>query len=203
MVRGFALTELAVVLVLRTHGPAWRSAPSRLLGMDDAGRFHCCALVAFHRQNRLVFGFVPLSGVYCWRSLLQSRSSIFWLQRPPSDDFSSCFGAEIRVRIPEYSDVRGMPAICCRSIPGPLFSFICHRQGDDAATLLTSIHRHLNIIGVAGRQLADEFHRSTAELTAQRKCPAADDRLRVFRQRHRVALQTASCHEIHSIDQAL
>ncbi|MFO1316251.1 MAG: magnesium-translocating P-type ATPase [Burkholderiales bacterium] len=54
------LTELAVLLVLRTHGPAWRSVPSRLLlGATVAV---CAAAVAlpFVAPLARVFGFVAL-----------------------------------------------------------------------------------------------------------------------------------------------
>ncbi len=54
------LTELAVVMVLRTHGPALRSAPSRLLGWTTLGV--CVLAVIFPLTGRLasVFDFVPL-----------------------------------------------------------------------------------------------------------------------------------------------
>ncbi len=57
------MTELAVVLVLRTHGPAWRSAPSRLLGITTLCVFTVALLLPFAGSAASLFGFAPLSGV--------------------------------------------------------------------------------------------------------------------------------------------
>ncbi len=55
------LTELGVVLVLRTRGPAWRSRPSTLLlWMTIAAAVLALAVPFFGPGSRL-FGFVPLS----------------------------------------------------------------------------------------------------------------------------------------------
>jgi P-type Mg2+ transporter len=55
------LTELGVVLVLRTRGPAWRSRPSSLLLWTTvAAAAFALAAPFFGRASRL-FGFVPLS----------------------------------------------------------------------------------------------------------------------------------------------
>jgi len=54
-------TELGVVLVLRTRGPAWRSRPSGLLlSATVAATAFALAVPFFGRGSRL-FGFVPLS----------------------------------------------------------------------------------------------------------------------------------------------
>lgn len=54
------LTELAVVLVLRTHGPAWRSAPSRLLLWTTAAVVTVALVVPYAGTLASAFGFVPL-----------------------------------------------------------------------------------------------------------------------------------------------
>ena len=57
------LTELGVVLILRTRGPAWRSRPSGLLLWTTvAATAFALAVPFFGRWSRL-FGFVPLSSV--------------------------------------------------------------------------------------------------------------------------------------------
>jgi Mg2+-importing ATPase len=57
------LTELGVVLVLRTRGPAWSSRPSALLLWTTvAAAVFALAVPYFGRGSRL-FGFVPLSAV--------------------------------------------------------------------------------------------------------------------------------------------
>jgi len=57
------LTELGVVLILRTRGPAWRSRPSGLLLWTTlAAALFALAIPFFGRGSRL-FGFVPLSMV--------------------------------------------------------------------------------------------------------------------------------------------
>ena len=55
------LTELAVVLVLRTHRPAFRSRPSRLLLWSTAAIFAATLAIPFLWPVSSVFGFVPLS----------------------------------------------------------------------------------------------------------------------------------------------
>jgi P-type Mg2+ transporter len=60
------LTELAVLLVLRTHGPAWRSAPSRLLLWSTLAVVACALLLPYTGTLAVLFGFVPLS----WSLLL-------------------------------------------------------------------------------------------------------------------------------------
>jgi Mg2+-importing ATPase len=55
------LTELAVVLVLRTHRPALRSRPSRLLLWTTLVVAVATLAIPFLRQLSAVFGFVPLS----------------------------------------------------------------------------------------------------------------------------------------------
>jgi Mg2+-importing ATPase len=54
------LTELAVVLVLRTHGPAWRSAPSRPLLYSTIAVFLVALCVPFISPIASAFGFVPI-----------------------------------------------------------------------------------------------------------------------------------------------
>jgi Mg2+-importing ATPase len=60
------LTELAVLLVLRTRGPAWRSAPSRLLLWSTAGVAGIALALPFAGGAAALFSFVPLS----WSLLL-------------------------------------------------------------------------------------------------------------------------------------
>jgi magnesium-transporting ATPase (P-type) len=55
------LTELAVVLVLRTHRPAFRSAPSRLLLWTTIAVTVATLAIPFLGPLSSVFGFVPLS----------------------------------------------------------------------------------------------------------------------------------------------
>jgi len=55
------LTELAVVLVLRTQGPAFRSVPSRLLMWTTAAVVAAALLIPFTGTLASAFGFVPLS----------------------------------------------------------------------------------------------------------------------------------------------
>ena len=57
------LTELAVVLVLRTHRPAFRSAPSRLLLWSTIAITIATLAIPFLAPLNLVFGFVPLSAL--------------------------------------------------------------------------------------------------------------------------------------------
>ena len=55
------LTELAVLLVLRTHGPAWRSMPSRLLLTTTVAVCAVAVALPFVSPVAGVFGFVALS----------------------------------------------------------------------------------------------------------------------------------------------
>ena len=55
------LTELGVVLVLRTRGPAWRSRPSALLLWTTVGATGFALAVPFFGYGSRLFGFVPLS----------------------------------------------------------------------------------------------------------------------------------------------
>jgi Mg2+-importing ATPase len=55
------LTELAVLLVLRTHGPAWRSAPSRLLLWTTLAVGGLALALPYAGGVATVFGFVPLT----------------------------------------------------------------------------------------------------------------------------------------------
>jgi Mg2+-importing ATPase len=55
------LTELAVVLVLRTHGPAFRSRPSFLLLWSTLSVSVVTLAIPFLGQLSLMIGFVPLS----------------------------------------------------------------------------------------------------------------------------------------------
>ncbi len=57
------LTELAVVLVLRSHRPAFRSTPSRLLLWATVGVAVATLAVPFLGPLSAVFGFVPLSAL--------------------------------------------------------------------------------------------------------------------------------------------
>jgi len=54
------LTELAVVLVLRTRGPAWRSAPGRLLLWTTAAVCAVALALPYAGGFAALFGFVPL-----------------------------------------------------------------------------------------------------------------------------------------------
>jgi Mg2+-importing ATPase len=54
------LTELAVVLVLRTRGPAWRSAPSRLLLWTTITVCAVALALPYAGGFSALFGFVPL-----------------------------------------------------------------------------------------------------------------------------------------------
>ncbi len=55
------LTELAVVMILRTHGPAFASRPGRVLGWSTLGIGVICFAVPFAGPAASMFGFVPLS----------------------------------------------------------------------------------------------------------------------------------------------
>ena len=57
------LTELAVVLVLRTHRPAFRSRPSRLLLWSTLAVAVATLAIPFLGPLSSVFGFVPLSAL--------------------------------------------------------------------------------------------------------------------------------------------
>jgi len=57
------LTELAVLLVLRTHGPALRSTPSRLLLWTTLAVAAMALAMPFLGPLSSLFGFVPLSAV--------------------------------------------------------------------------------------------------------------------------------------------
>jgi Mg2+-importing ATPase len=54
-------TELGVVLVLRTRGPAWRSRPSALLLWTTVAATAFAVAVPFFGRGSQLFGFVPLS----------------------------------------------------------------------------------------------------------------------------------------------
>jgi P-type Mg2+ transporter len=57
------LTELGVVLVLRTRGPAWRSRPSGLLLWTTVAATAFALATPFFGRVSTLFGFVPLSTV--------------------------------------------------------------------------------------------------------------------------------------------
>ncbi|WP_291989527.1 magnesium-translocating P-type ATPase [Luteitalea sp.] len=57
------LTELGVVLILRTRGPAWRSRPSGLLLWTTAGAAAVALVIPFLGSWSRLFGFVPLSPI--------------------------------------------------------------------------------------------------------------------------------------------
>jgi Mg2+-importing ATPase len=57
------LTELGVVLILRTQGPAWRSRPSDLLLWTTIAAALLALAVPFLGPGSRLFGFVPLSPV--------------------------------------------------------------------------------------------------------------------------------------------
>ena len=57
------LTELGVVLVLRTRGAAWRSRPSALLLWTTVAAAVFALAIPFFGAGSRVFGFVPLSAV--------------------------------------------------------------------------------------------------------------------------------------------
>ena len=57
------LTELAVVMVLRTHGPAWRSRPSRVLLAATLAIAAAALAIPFLGKLSALFGFVPLSAL--------------------------------------------------------------------------------------------------------------------------------------------
>jgi Mg2+-importing ATPase len=57
------LTELAVVLVLRTRGPAFRSRPSRMLLWTTVAVSVAALAIPFLGPLALAFGFVPLSAL--------------------------------------------------------------------------------------------------------------------------------------------
>jgi Mg2+-importing ATPase len=54
-------TEIAVVLVLRTARPAWRSRPARLLLVSSAAVGAAAVAVPYLGAASALFGFVPLS----------------------------------------------------------------------------------------------------------------------------------------------
>ena len=55
------LTELAVLLVLRTHGPAWRSMPSPLLLCTTFAVVVAALVLPYSGTTAALFAFVPLS----------------------------------------------------------------------------------------------------------------------------------------------
>lgn len=55
------VTELAVVLVLRTHGPAWRSRPSPLLLWTTLAAVFAAVAIPWTGPLADLFGFVPLA----------------------------------------------------------------------------------------------------------------------------------------------
>jgi magnesium-transporting ATPase (P-type) len=57
------LTELGVVLILRTRGPAWRSRPSALLLWTTVAATAFALAIPFFGRGSALFGFVPLSTV--------------------------------------------------------------------------------------------------------------------------------------------
>ena len=57
------LTEIGVVLILRTQGPAWRSRPSALLLWTTVGVTVLAVAVPFFGRASTLLGFVPLSPV--------------------------------------------------------------------------------------------------------------------------------------------
>ena len=57
------LTELGVVLILRTRGPAWRSRPSALLLWTTVAATVFALAVPFFGRGSRLFGFVPLSPI--------------------------------------------------------------------------------------------------------------------------------------------
>jgi Mg2+-importing ATPase len=57
------LTELGVVLVLRTRGPSWRSRPSDLLLWTTVAATAFALATPFFGRVSTLFGFVPLSPV--------------------------------------------------------------------------------------------------------------------------------------------
>jgi Mg2+-importing ATPase len=57
------ITELGVVLVLRTRGPAWRSRPSSLLLWTTVAATAFALATPFFGRGSTLFGFVPLSTV--------------------------------------------------------------------------------------------------------------------------------------------
>jgi Mg2+-importing ATPase len=64
------LTELAVVLVLRTRGPAWKSAPSRLLLWSTLAVAAGALALPYAGAVATLFGFVPLSASLVLAALL-------------------------------------------------------------------------------------------------------------------------------------
>ena len=57
------LTELGVVLILRTRGAAWRSRPSNLLLWTTIAAATLALATPFFGRGSALFGFVPLSTV--------------------------------------------------------------------------------------------------------------------------------------------
>ena len=55
------LTEIVAVLVLRTHGPAWRSRPGRVLLLAALAVGMCAFALPYAGSLATAFGFVPLS----------------------------------------------------------------------------------------------------------------------------------------------
>jgi Mg2+-importing ATPase len=54
------MTELVVVLVLRTHRPAWKSTPSRTLLYATAAVFVMALYLTYNSFIASMFGFVPI-----------------------------------------------------------------------------------------------------------------------------------------------
>jgi Mg2+-importing ATPase len=86
------LTELAVLLVLRTHGPAWRSAPSRLLLFGALAVGVAALALPYAGGVAAVFGFTPLGWPILLAVLLVAAAYIasteavklaFFRKRPP------------------------------------------------------------------------------------------------------------------------
>ncbi len=64
------LTELAVLLVLRTRGPAWRSAPSRLLLWTSVAVGVVALALPYTGPLASAFGFVPLPATLLFAAVL-------------------------------------------------------------------------------------------------------------------------------------
>jgi Mg2+-importing ATPase len=57
------LTELVVVLILRTHKPAFRSKPSQLLIWSTLAVIAATFAIPYLGEASTIFGFVPLSAL--------------------------------------------------------------------------------------------------------------------------------------------
>lgn len=97
------LTELAVVLVLRTNRPAFRSRPSRLLLWSTLAVLTLTFSIPYLGSLSRVFGFVPLSGgqlagivliLFGYIAATELAKAWFFRAKPPAQPMARVSGSE-------------------------------------------------------------------------------------------------------------